>query len=285
MRITFLRFNSLLKGDPMKKAVTLSLFLSFSCMLPAAEYDSALAPYPYFREAPYCAEAEALLTQIEANAPADGAFSVTVSWTCRSERNLDPDKNKFGPFSLKSTPNWHRPPEGYWKEGTYTVEGIAPVFRIEKPADQSSPADWWHKDGENIFARAFCDDWHNVWRFHHDALESGMLGYAEGLGLVLWAFQPADHLRRAENLEQGEDLVINGTSYKTLIATPNWIKNPLFLENRTHYPFNHSTILSWAQLKPVIIYYIDLFGDIGLYVYVLLLQFNRIPDVCLLEIW
>ncbi len=234
-------------------------FLIFLCLsLQAAEYDSALAPYPYLRTEPYSASTEEILKKVEANAPDDGGFSATISWSYETEKKLNLDKNNYGPFSLKSCPNWHTPSmDGFWKSGTYNIKGGAGDFRIEKPEDNLSAPDWWQKEGENIYARAFSNDCHSIWRFHHDALETDMLGYCEGLGLLLWAFQPTEYLRRAENLEIGTDREINGKSYKTLVATPNWIKTPLFLENRSHYPFNHSTIISWANLKPVITYFVD----------------------------
>ena len=122
---------------------------------------------------------------------------------------------------------------------------------------EDSEADWWRKKGEHIFSRKYAYGWPVIWRFHHDALEADLVGYAEGLGLILWSFRPGEYLRRSENLERGEDLPLNGRIYPTLVSTPDWIKRPPFLKNRKHYPFNESTMMSWAQKKPVVTYFID----------------------------
>jgi len=58
-----------------------------------------------------------------------------------------------------------------------------------------------------------------IFRFHHDAFEAGMLGYCEGLGLLLWSFQPGEYLRRADKMAVGADRRLNGGTYKTLVAT------------------------------------------------------------------
>ena len=222
-----------------------------------AAYDSALSPYPW-RKDNFSPEVEALLGAIEANSPSDGAFQAEVTWRVDPGSALDWRRNRFGPLSGKSSLNWHHPgKEGFWKEGKIRISGREGNFRIEKEADPSSPADWWEKQGEHIYSRGFCDDWPFVWRLHHDSLEADSLAYCEGLGLLLWAFQSGEYLRRADFLEVGQDVPVNGKTYRTLVATPEWIKKTLFLENRTNYPFNESTLISWASLRPVITYFID----------------------------
>ena len=231
----------------------------------ASGYDSALASYPELRPQ-YDPAVEEILGKLERAAPEGGAFSGAVRWKIESARKLDLDRQNFGPFSLKSVPNWHFPPEdpGFWREGAYSIAALGADFRMEKPEDAVSPADWWEKHGEALYARAWSEDWPTIWRFHHDALEAGMLGYPEGLCLLLCAFNPGEYLRRAERLERGEKRRWNGGAYETLLATPSWVAKPLFLENRTHFPFNESTLISWASLRPAITYLVDV--DRGLVV-------------------
>ena len=241
----------------MRMVVMLGLFL---CTAPlGAAYESALAPYPWRRTEPYAPEVEAILATIEANGPADGAFAVSIEWTCESDRRLeDPIRDRYGPFSAKASLNWHPPDgDGYWKQGVTSIRGFGTDFRIATAAMNTTDGDWWQKQGEHVFARKFCDDWSSVWRFHHDALEAGMLAYTEGVGLLLWAFQGAEYLRRAERLAVGEDAEIDGWACRTLIATPDWVTREYWLENRRQYPFNHSTMCSWATLRPIITYFVD----------------------------
>ncbi len=146
---------------------------------------------------------------------------------------------------------------GNWKQGSFVVTGNGGDFRVDKPADAASPADWWATQGEHIYSRKYSQDWPLVLRFHHDALEADMIGYCEGLGLILWAFQPREFLRRADHLQVGPDRTVNGRTFATLVATPDWLVRPLFLENRTSFPFCHSTMCSWAEHKPVVTYFVD----------------------------
>lgn len=236
-------------------------WLAVAVLLPVAgfpqAFDSALAPYPSLHER-YDPAVEDLLATVERNGSPAGALSATVDWTVESSKGLDLERQNFGPLSIKSCPNWHTPPEpGYWASGTYAISAQGNAFRIEKAADEAASADWWQKDGEQTYARAWSEDWPTIWRFHHDAFEAGMLGYPEGLGVLLWAFNAAEYLRRADHLELGEDREVAGRVYKTLVATPSWVKVPLRLENRTAYPFEESTLASWATLRPVVTYFVE----------------------------
>jgi len=221
-----------------------------------AEYDSARAPYPYLHES-YPGEAETLLGELQANAPGDGAFSAVVEFSFSTASKLDLDRNHWGPLSFKSSLAWKsRGAKDSWSGGAAYLSGRGADFVLESLSG-GNPVEWWQKTGGTIYAEAFCDSWPVVWRFHHDALEADMLAYAEGLGLILWAFNPGEYLRRADHLEKGEEVQIGGKTYSTLIATPSWIAAPLHLQNRTHYPFNESTLRSWAEFRPRIIYYVD----------------------------
>jgi len=229
----------------------------------AAAFESALAPYPWRRDAPFAAAVEEVLHAIEANAAHEPGVTAAVRWTVRTERALDGGRDCFNLFSLKTCPNWHHPgEEGFWPRGEYTLHAAGGDFLIQKPKDAGSEEDWWRKAGEHLFARAFSESWHVIWRLHHDALEAGLLGYDEGLGLVLWAFQPQEYLRRAEHLEPGPLCDVGGTACTTLIATPDWIRNPYEIRNRSHYPFNQTTLQSWAVHRPVITYYVDAERDV-----------------------
>ncbi len=231
-------------------------FCLFSTLLKAA-YDSALAPYPQKTES-FDQAVEEILSRIEANAPAGGAFSAAGTWLADPACKLDLDRNHYGPLSLKSALNWHLPhPKRYWEKGSFKIMGLGSELRIEKEPDAASPGDWWHKQGDCLFSRRWSEDWPVIWRFHHDLLEAGALAYPEGLGLLLWAFQPGEFLRRAQYLEVGEDREFAGRLCKTLVSTPGWIKTPPYLRNRTSFPFNESTLASWAQWKPQITYFID----------------------------
>lgn len=224
----------------------------------AETFDSALAPYPWRREAPFAAAVEEVLQAIEANAAREPGVTAAVQWTVRATRALDAGRDGFTIFSLKTCPNWHRPGEqGFWPRGQYVLQASGGDFLIRKPEDAHGGEDWWRKEGEHIFARAFSESWHVTWRLHHDALEAGILGYGEGLGLVLWAFRPQEYLRRADHLERGAPFHVGEIACTTLIATPDWIRNPYKIRNRSHYPFNHTTLQSWAVHRPVITYYVD----------------------------
>jgi hypothetical protein len=233
----------------MRKTWTLVLLLLLAVPLPAA-FDSALAPYPERNEQPYGPAAEELLARAGANAPGDGAFSATVRWSAESARRLDPTARSFGLFSLKSRPDWRfsRRDDGS-KEGSYTIAAVGADWRI----DAIGGEDWWHKAGEHIYSKVFSADWPTVWRLHHDALESGMLGYLEGLGLLLWAFNPDEYLRRAEGVEVGEDRVIARKTCATLVATPTWLSRPGTLESTDAA----TRMSSWATHRPAITYFFD----------------------------
>lgn len=222
----------------------------------APEYGSPLAPYPWKRDGPFGAGVAEVLAALEENAAASPGFSARVAWTASSERKLDPARDRYGPLSLKSCPNWRSPKEaGFWPGGTYEIQAIGPDFRIDKPADAASAEDWWQKRGEHIYSRAFSQDWVTCWRFHHDALEADMIGYAEGLGLLLWAFAPGEYIRRADYL----DVELRDSGRQALlVATPAWIRTPPYLQNRKYYPFESTTFESWATLRPVVRYRIDL---------------------------
>ncbi len=246
----------------MKKFTAFTIFLFLSGTAPsyggAPAYDSALAPYPELHGR-YDDAVEEVLSALEKNAAPLGALSAQVTWRVQSARKLDLDRQNFGPWSLKSSANWHFPPEdpGYWPAGVYFLQAFGRDFRIEKPEDALSPPDWWQREGEHIYSRAFSESWVTIFRFRHDALEAGMLGYPEGLCLLLLACNPGDYIRRADHLERGGKRPWNGGAYETLVATPSWVKKPLFLENRTHFPFNESTVISWASLRPVVTYLVD----------------------------
>ncbi|HAK96435.1 MAG TPA: hypothetical protein DCM87_15960 [Planctomycetes bacterium] len=240
----------------MRKTV---LWLSLVVCAPGlfAAYDSALAPYPW-RKSGFDPRVEELLGKLETRAAKCAGFSATVTWAADPGVALDLDRQKYGPLSLKSGLNWHLPNgAGFWPQGAVTIEAVGRTFAIHKAEDESSPADWWYREGEHIYARAWSVDWPTVWRFHHDALEADILAYCEGLGLLFWAADPGEYLRRGDRLAIGEDRLVNGKAMKTLVATPAWIASPLFLENRTTFPFNHSTMLSWAVYRPVVTYFID----------------------------
>ena len=222
-----------------------------------AAYDSALAPYPW-RKDKFDEKVEGLLKRLESNAGSEGAFSVRIDWTVDPGTDVDRDRRHWGPRSLKSALNWDRSPTGgYWRSGTVFLQGKQGNFTLTKPEGEFTAAEWWQKAGENIYAKAFSEGSGTVWSFHHDALEADMLAYGEGLGLILWAFQPGEYIRRADNLEVGGERELNGVAYKTLVATPSWIRNELFLENRKHYPFNESMLISWATHRPRVTYFID----------------------------
>ncbi len=222
-----------------------------------AAYVSALAPYPW-KKSGFAPPVEELLGKLESKAAKCQGFSATVTWTADPGLPLEVDREKYGPLSLKSAFNWHSPNgAGFWAQGTFALQVAGASFVVEKPKDDASPADWWFRDGEHLYSRAWSVDWPTIWRFHHDALEADMLGYCEGPGLLLWAAAPGEYLRRGDRLVLGEDRVIAGKTRKTLVATPEWIARPLFLENRKSYPFNHSTLLTWAVHRPVVTYLID----------------------------
>ncbi len=226
-------------------------------------YESALAPYPAVQDRDLARDVEWLLARIEENAARSPHATATVTWESDGAEKLDEGRDRFGPFSSKSCPNWHAPgAAGRWARGEYVLRAAAREFTIEKPADAASGADWWWRFGEHIVARKYAADWPFIWRLHHDALEADMLGYCEGLGLVLWALQGAEYLMRAENLTVEGTRDVGGVACRVLVATPEWIRRPPFLQNRTHFPFNHSTMLSWAALRPVIAYAVD--ADAGL---------------------
>jgi len=220
-------------------------------------YDSALAPYPRLREKPYGADAEELLQLLELRASGSARFSAQVVWRAEGTGKLNPARDAYGPLSLKSLPDWgNEGRSSLPRRGKYRITVAGPNFLIERQENEST-VEWWRKEGEHIYSHKYTKQWPVVWRFHHDALEADLLGYAEGLGFILWCFEPGEFLRRSENLERGPDSPVNGKVYATLIATPDWIKEPPFLQNRKHYPFNHSTMMSWASLKPVVTYFVD----------------------------
>jgi len=223
----------------------------------AGEYDSALAPYPAVRNG-FPEEVESLLSKIEANAPSDGSFSLRLNLQVTTGTPLNWHSYYPGPFTLKSFPNWYEPPRErkYWDKAALVFQGKGRDFRLEKPADDSSPQDWWQKQGEHLFARRTTEE-DFVWRFHPDALEADLIAYCEGLCLYLLSFQPGEYIRRAYSLSRGKDVQVNGTTYATLVAKPEWLCKKLFLENRTHFPFNESTMLSWANLRPQVTYLVD----------------------------
>jgi len=71
------------------------------------------------------------------------------------------------------------------------------------------------------------------------------------------AFQPGEVLRRAQNLAVGEPVQVDGRTYDTLVATPDWITTPATLPARPYYPFNESVLISWAELSPVATYFVN----------------------------
>jgi hypothetical protein len=232
-----------------------AILLCCATALAAAEdFDSPLATYMWRRSEPFAPEIEAVLSRIEANSRKTGGLAATVRWTCESEQKLDTGRDSNGPLSLKSCPNWHTPRQsGFWPQGTYTIVAVEGAFRIEKPADPTSPDDWWQKDGEHLYSRVGTVNSPMVQRLHTDALEADLIGYAEGLCLLLWAFDPGEYLRRAELLEISE----SPEGAPELKAKPFWVARPFHLQNRKHYPFDQSTLESWADLRPVVTYKVD----------------------------
>lgn len=219
-------------------------------------YESPLAPYPWRRDGPLGPGVDEVLAALEENAAASPGFSARVEWTSSGGRKLDAGRDRYGPLSTKSCPNWRSPGEaGFWPSGAYEIRAVGPDFRIEKPADDASAEDWWQKRGEHLYSRAFSEGWVTCWRLHHDALEADAIGYAEGLGLLLWAFAPGEYIRRADHLEAQRTA---SGAQAVLVATPGWIRTPPYLQNRKYYPFESTTFESWATLRPVVRYRVDL---------------------------
>ncbi len=234
----------------------LALVLLYSmCAVPVwAAFDSALAPYPYLRKEPYDERVEALLAKVQANAPKDGVFAATVAWSADPAMKLDTEVDRYGPFSSKSCANWYPAAKsGYWASGEYSLYTQGANFRMEKATDKLSPPDWWQKDGEHIYSRAFFVDWPTVWRFHQDALAADMLGYCEGLGLLLWACNPAEYLRRADNLALGAERVVGGKTCVMLIATPKCVDTPRLVGTSESV----KQLSRWMSQQSIVTYYID----------------------------
>ena len=210
--------------------------------------------------AKYGAAEEAVLDGIEARAPAGGEFQVRVDWEVTSETWLDWGRDGMGLGSYKTGLDWHTPPaEGQTvRSAQLRLSGQGADVRISRLDAEGTEVEWWSKTGEYLYSSRlgellpFLTRWHAI-----EFLESGALAYGEGLGLVLWAMQPGEFLRRAPHLEAAEAVRVNGKVYQPLVAPPDWVVNPPTVLGRTYYPYNHSTLIDWGGLSPQITYFVD----------------------------
>ncbi len=205
----------------------------------------------------YSEEVEALLAEIESRAPSSLEVRAAIDWEVPQGFELDGTRDSLGVTNYKSALDWRRPEGSAWHErGSLTLSQAGGDFELRRPGEDGG--EWWRKAGDYFYSSHMLQVLPFTTRYRAaEALEADMIAYGEGLGLLLWALSPGHYLRRAEHLEAGRPAEARGRTFYPLIATPDWIARPPTLPDKPWYPYQDSTLASWAEHAPRITYYVD----------------------------
>jgi len=205
-------------------------------------------------------EVEAFLAGCKQAASTSQTWGLRITWQLLKEEPRDWNRDGLGPRSFKTGLDWIHPPEGRQvsREGRVSLAGKGDRFYLSHLNENGDIEEWWQKEGSYLYSSRMNELLPFVTRYPaQQALESGMLAYGEGLCLVLWAFNPEEYLRRSEDLKLGDLVQVDSHTCRTLISTPNWIKEPATLPTRHYFPYNESKLRSWASFTPVVTYFVN----------------------------
>ena len=167
---------------------------------------SSLAPGRPVRH-DFAQAVEEVLTGIENQAAHQNEINLVIDVETVEGFSVDLNRDSLGPDSYKSTLNWDPPPGGekFNKTTRLIFFGKQNEFHLERIDSEDNPVEWWHKNEGYLYASKILETLPFITRWSStEALESDMISYGEGLGLILWTFQPAYFLRSSQHLALGD---------------------------------------------------------------------------------